>query len=511
MGKIIELPENLANQIAAGEVVERPASVVKELLENAIDAKATQIDILVEEAGLKSIKVIDNGVGIEKEDVQNAFKRHATSKIHNREELFRIRTLGFRGEALPSIASVARVILETATTTGTEGRYLEILGGKIVEEKAHQQKVGTTITVENLFYNTPARLKYMRSLQTELGNIGDVVNRLALSHPQIAFRFVHDGNKMTQTVGNGDLKQTIAGVYGVQTAKKMLAIEKSDLDFMVKGYVSLPELTRASKNYLSIMINGRYIKNFALNKAIIAGYGSKLMVGRYPIGVIQIEMDPLLVDVNVHPTKQEVRLSKEKELMTLIQEAISEKLAEQQLIPEALSQIKFKQKNTSPQNIQQTSLNFQQGSVEKPTRNQELSATYPQEKEKLKYDKKTGIFYVEETKTPEISEKPVDIVDNSEDNYPLVENNVEKLSTETVDNLVRDFNHPDFDFHSPQVQKELQQAEKFLAQEEQQNKQQRFPELEYFGQMQGTFLFAQSPEGLTSTSRKIFSPRRTTK
>lgn len=161
MGKIIELPENLANQIAAGEVVERPASVVKELLENAIDAKATQIDIFVEEAGLKKIKVVDNGVGIEKEDVKNAFKRHATSKIHNRDELFRIKTLGFRGEALPSIASVAKVTLETATKTGNEGRYLEILGGNIVTEKTHQQKVGTTITVENLFYNTPARLKYM--------------------------------------------------------------------------------------------------------------------------------------------------------------------------------------------------------------------------------------------------------------------------------------------------------------------------------------------------------------
>ena len=294
MAKIEELSEKLANQIAAGEV------------------------ILIEEACLKKIQIIDNGDGIEAEDVKNAFKRHATSKIHTRDDLFRIRTLGFRGEALPSIASVSEVILETATGSGA-GTYISLKGGDIEEERPNPSRKGTSITVSNLFFNTPARLKYVKTLQTELATIGDIVNRLAMSHPMIAFRLVHDGNQMLRTSGNGDLKQTLAGIYGVAIAKKMRLIENEDLDFNVKGFISLPEVTRASRNYMSIMINGRYIKNYLLNKAIIAGYRSKLMVGRFPIVALDITMDPLLVDVNVHPTKQEVRISKEKELMGLIE------------------------------------------------------------------------------------------------------------------------------------------------------------------------------------------------
>lgn len=217
MAKIEELSEKLANQIAAGEVIERPASVVKELVENSIDAGSTQIDILIEEAGLKKIQIIDNGDGIEAEDVKNAFKRHATSKIHTRDDLFRIRTLGFRGEALPSIASVSEVILETATGSGA-GTYISLKGGDIEEERPNPSRKGTSITVSNLFFNTPARLKYVKTLQTELATIGDIVNRLAMSHPMIAFRLVHDGNQMLRTSGNGDLKQTLAGIYGVAIA-----------------------------------------------------------------------------------------------------------------------------------------------------------------------------------------------------------------------------------------------------------------------------------------------------
>jgi DNA mismatch repair protein MutL len=299
MGKIQELSERLANQIAAGEVVERPASVVKELVENAVDAGSTQIDIFIEEAGLRKIQVIDNGEGIAEEDVLTAFKRHATSKIHNRDDLFRIRTLGFRGEALPSIASVSILSIETAVKGAQQGSFVRLKGGAVEEHLPANLRQGTKITVENLFYNTPARLKYVKTLQTELANIGDIVNRIALSHPEVAFRLVHEGNKMLSTTGSGQLKQTIAGIYGVETAKKMIAIDTEDLDFKVTGFVSLPEVTRASRNYLSTIINGRYIRNFALNKAIVAGYGSKLMVGRFPLAVLEIKMDPLLVDVNV--------------------------------------------------------------------------------------------------------------------------------------------------------------------------------------------------------------------
>ncbi|WP_019769799.1 DNA mismatch repair endonuclease MutL, partial [Streptococcus sobrinus] len=339
MSKIIELPEVLANQIAAGEVVERPSSVVKELVENAIDAGSTQITVEIEESGLKKIQVTDNGQGIENDDVALSLRRHATSKIKNQADLFRIRTLGFRGEALPSIASISDLTIKTAVKGADHGTLLVAKGGEILSQEPISTPVGTKITVEDLFFNTPARLKYMKSLQAELGHIVDVINRQSLGHPEIAFTLINDGRELTKTTGTGDLRQAIAGIYGLNTAKKMVEISNSDLDFEVSGYVSLPELTRANRNYITILINGRYIKNFLLNRAILDGYGSKLMVGRFPLAVIDIQIDPYLADVNVHPTKQEVRISKEKELMQLIRKAIAESLREQDLIPDALENL----------------------------------------------------------------------------------------------------------------------------------------------------------------------------
>lgn len=339
MAKIHELSEILSNQIAAGEVIERPASVVKELAENAIDAHSTQIDVVIEQAGLQLIQVIDNGDGIEPEDVPTAFKRHATSKIATRQDLFKIQSLGFRGEALASIASVSDLTIETATADSL-GTVAHFKGGILESQKTNPIRPGTAITVRDLFFNTPARLKYIKTFQTELANIIDIVNRLAMSHPQIAFTLTNDDHLLLKTAGNNDLQQTIAGIYGVSMAKKLLPISDHDLDFELTGYISLPELTRATRNYLSILINGRYIKNYQLNKAIIKGYGSKLMVGRYPVVVLNLKMDPLLIDVNVHPTKQEVRLSKEPALMTLIERAIRKRLATENLIPDAMKNLK---------------------------------------------------------------------------------------------------------------------------------------------------------------------------
>lgn len=524
MAKIQELSERLANQIAAGEVVERPASVVKELVENAIDAGSTQIDILVEEAGLKKIQVIDNGEGILTEDVENAFKRHATSKIHSRDDLFRIRTLGFRGEALPSIASVSLLTIETANQDDTQGTYLELKGGEVIEHRPAPLRQGTKITVDNLFFNTPARLKYVKTLHTELANIGDIVNRLALSHPTIAFRLVHDGNKMLATAGNGDLKQTIAGIYGLATAKKMLKIEANDLDFEVFGYVSLPEVTRASRNYLSTIINGRFIKNFSLNKAIVAGYGSKLMVGRFPIAVLEIKMDPLLVDVNVHPTKQEVRLSKEQELTDLIAQAIQTALSQENLIPSAADNLRFKKKVPDQPKAEQIEIDLSYAFEEQK----------PKTPQSLGYDQATGAFYVSEEKSPVVNDSvdnSVESVENNEGfseetgNYPekqektvdkpgdTVDNFVEKSVDKSADELSTVGNfleqevpsqdvaetvyeeelalHPEFD-----LGKKDRGLEQAIQKLETEKATQRFPQLEYFGQMHGTYLFAQSKEGL---------------
>lgn len=331
MGKIIQLDEAIANKIAAGEVVERPASVVKELVENAIDAGSTIIEVEVEEAGMQKIRVIDNGEGMERDDVVTAFERHATSKIRDENDLFRIETLGFRGEALPSIASVSRVELVTSTGN-TAGTRLQIEGGNLVTIEPASSRKGTDITVSDLFYNTPARLKYVKSIHTELGKITDTMNRIAMGHPDIAFKLIHNGRVLLQTNGNGDIRQVLASIYGINTVKKMIPIEAENLDFKIKGYIGLPELNRATRNYISIVVNGRFIKNYALANAIINGYHTLLMVGRYPICYIHIEMDPVLVDVNVHPAKLEVRLSKEKELGELITETIRQAFQKQTLI-----------------------------------------------------------------------------------------------------------------------------------------------------------------------------------
>ncbi|EUJ33227.1 DNA mismatch repair protein [Listeria floridensis FSL S10-1187] len=332
MAKIIELTDDLSNKIAAGEVVERPASVIKELVENAIDAKSSVIDILIEEAGLSKMTVIDNGLGIEPEDVSTAFLRHATSKIKTEKDLFRVHTLGFRGEALPSIASVAKV--KMTTSSGEMGTTIVIEGGKEIDKHSDSARRGTEIEVSELFYNTPARLKYLKSLPTELGNITDVINRLALAHPTISFRLSHNGKPLLSTSGNGDLRQVIAAIYGVQIAKKTVPIEAESLDFKISGYGVLPEINRSNRNYISTIINGRYIKNFALVKAIQEGYHTLLPIGRFPIIVLEIEMDPIIIDVNVHPAKLEVRLSKEKELGQLITAAIKDAFHKLQLIPD---------------------------------------------------------------------------------------------------------------------------------------------------------------------------------
>ena len=470
MSKIIELPEILANQIAAGEVIERPASVVKELVENAIDAASSQITVDIEESGLKKIQVTDNGQGMEQADAAMSLHRHATSKIKSQADLFRIRTLGFRGEALPSIASVSRLSIKTASDRESYGTFLLANGGKVEKEEAVSTPVGTKITVEDLFFNTPARLKYMKSLQAELAHIIDVLNRLSLAHPEIAFTLINDGRELIRTSGNGDLRQAIAGIYGLNTAKKMIEISNADLDFEVSGYISLPELTRANRNYITILINGRYIKNFLLNRAILDGYGSKLMVGRFPIAIIDIQIDPYLADVNVHPTKQEVRISKEKELMQLISSAIAESLRKQDLIPDALENL-AKSSTYHNHKAEQTSLPLKQ------------SAIY--------YDKDKNDFFLKEATVAEKSAKFTQ-VDSS------VKESVDSPSASAVKYAERRAysqdgkDHPDIVLKDKNQKRQLSKLVKDLENEEVSS----FPELDYFGQMHGTYLFAQGEGGL---------------
>lgn len=333
MGKIKELQTSLANKIAAGEVVERPSSVVKELLENAIDAKSTEINIEVEESGISSIRVVDNGTGIEQDDLNLVFHRHATSKLDDDDDLFHIRTLGFRGEALASISSVAKVTLKTCTDR-ENGHEIYAENGEILSRKPAKAKKGTDITVSSLFYNTPARLKYIKSLYTELGKITDIVNRMAMSHPDIRISLISDGKTLLKTNGSGKTNEVMAEIYGIKVAKDLVHLQGDTSDYHLEGFVAKPEHSRSNKHYISIFINGRYIKNFVLNKAIIEGYHTLLTIGRYPICYLNIEMDPILVDVNVHPTKLEVRLSKEEQLYQLIVEKIRYAFKDRILIPQ---------------------------------------------------------------------------------------------------------------------------------------------------------------------------------
>jgi DNA mismatch repair protein MutL len=336
MPKIQVLSDHLANQIAAGEVVERPASVVKELVENAIDADASKIEVELMEGGISLIRVSDNGVGMSAEDATLAFERHATSKIQTERDLTMIRTLGFRGEALPSIASVSRVELVTATDDLELATTVRVDGGEKQVTSTTSRVQGTDVTVRDLFYNTPARLKYLKTISTEISHVADVIGRLTLAHPSIAFQLQHQGRELFRSNGDGKLLHAILALYGKQVAAQMVEISASDHDFTISGFIGKPELTRASRKAITFLLNGRYVRSIPLTNTLLAAYGTLLPIGRYPMGVVQIKMDPKLVDVNVHPAKLEVRLSKEKELAQLLTHAVKAAFQQQTLIPAAI-------------------------------------------------------------------------------------------------------------------------------------------------------------------------------
>lgn len=350
MGKINILSAELSNKIAAGEVVERPSSVVKELVENSIDAGSTNIKVIIKEFGIQQIRIIDNGSGITNDDLARAFLRHATSKISADYDLFHIETLGFRGEALASISSVSKVVIKSCAGEA-QGKMLVLEGGKVVSEEYYAPIKGTDLSVENLFYNTPARLKYLRNPHTEQANITNIIHKFALSYPNVAFELHVDGKITFKTYGDGDVHKILSKIYNMSVARNMIEFSGSNDDYKVFGYISVPEETRASKNYINIFINGRYIKNYGIQNAIIDAYGTLLMINRYPLCVINIEMDPILLDVNVHPTKQEVRLSKEAELIRLIKEVIAERLSNYTYIPQGMNNVLTKKEKAKIEKI----------------------------------------------------------------------------------------------------------------------------------------------------------------
>ncbi len=339
MSKIQVMSEGLANKIAAGEVVEKISSVVKELCENSLDAHAKNIVVSLIDGGLKSIQVLDDGDGMDKEDAKLAFMRHATSKLLRDDDLFFIDTLGFRGEALPSIASVSKVVLKTCN--GDIGTLLEIKGGKIVKNEDADARKGTNITVTDLFYNTPARLKYLKTEASELASCVSLIERLALSHDVVSFTLTNNERVLVKTSGSGNLHKCIHEIYGLNVSSKMLEVRASNDDFDLYGYVCKPEILKSNRNHFITMVNDRVVKNYDMNRAINDAYYTYKPDTKFPIVVLKINTDPTLIDVNIHPTKQDIKLSKVSELYDLIYTNIKDVLYKSLLIPDAIKKPEY--------------------------------------------------------------------------------------------------------------------------------------------------------------------------
>ena len=451
MGKIMRMSEQLANMIAAGEVIERPASVVKELLENAIDAKSTSIEIHLQDSGVRQIKVIDNGEGMSEEDAHLAFERHATSKVKTQYDIFRIQTLGFRGEALPSIASVSDVHVKTSDGMKS-GLHLNIKGGEVLSSKPGVMRKGTEMEVNHLFFNTPARLKHIKSLNTELSHITDYINKIALSHPEIAFKLFNNQRLLFQTNGQNNLQSVISNVYGFDIAKKMLPFSAKSDGYEISGFISDPIINRASRNYVTLIVNGRAIRNYNLTRSILEAYHTLLPKDKYPIVVLNLKLDPILVDVNVHPAKLEVRFSQEERLKTFIYTQIKKVLKTIDYIPQTELSIERTKEVIKP--VQET-LSFQvSNQLTKPI----ISSSLEKESTLLK------------STTPLVEE-----IRESQEVIKVKENRLNDHDREVT------------------FKQEEKDELKLVAPTQ---KKETTLELYYIGQLHGTYLLAQNQEGL---------------
>lgn len=370
MSKIKIMSELLANKIAAGEVIEKLSSIVKELVENSIDAGATEIKVNLKNSGLSNIEVIDNGTGMSKNDAKIAFFRHATSKIYKEDDLYFINTLGFRGEALASIASVSEIKL--STFDGKEASFIHIKGGKILRESLCPKRKGTIIEVSNVFYNTPARLKHLRSERVELYNITDFIEKISLAEPSISFTLINNDKKIISTSGSGNLHKTIHEIFGLNISSNMMEFHNNNDDFEIYGYLCKPHILKANKNSMIILINGRVVKNYDINAAINEAYYTYKPEGKYPVVVLNILTDPTIIDVNIHPTKQDVKISKTDDLCELITNTIKDTLYKNLLIVKPLEETISDEKDIiSKTDIKQTFMDFK---AEKIIYNEEIKA-----------------------------------------------------------------------------------------------------------------------------------------
>lgn len=438
MGKITQLSDHLANMIAAGEVVERPSSVVKELVENSIDASSTNIKVKLLDSGTKLINVIDNGEGMTAEDALMAFGRHATSKIKNEYDLFRIKTLGFRGEAIPSIASVSKMTI--LTSTGHDNGYkVEYNAGKKIYNGPEATNKGTNISVENLFFNTPARLKYLKSLNTELASVSNFMMRFALANPSISFSLENNEREVLKTTGSNDLQRLFGEVYGVEVARNLLISEFKSIAFSLKLAIVKSTITRSNKNEITIICNGRYVKSYKISDALIEAYDTYIPHTRYPIGVIYLTVEPLLLDVNIHPSKAIIKISNEDEIATKVLEMARALLKEANMIPSVIEPIKYDE--------------YKKESLF----NNDFDST-PLSENKVVYNENNN------------SSEVINVISSNVSNDDIKDDKV-------LDNVIHE-----------EIEEELDPPSM--------RKTRRLPYLEYVGQVHGTYLIFQNEEGM---------------
>ncbi|WP_029232200.1 DNA mismatch repair endonuclease MutL [Butyrivibrio sp. VCB2006] len=407
MAFINELDKNTIDQIAAGEVVERPASVVKELVENAIDSGATAVTVEIKGGGIDMIRVTDNGCGIEKSQIKKAFKRHATSKLKSIDDLYSIHSLGFRGEALSSISSVAQVDCITKTKDDLTGTRYSINGG----EEAGMEEIGapdgTTFIIRNLFYNTPARKKFLKTPQTEGSYIGDVMEHLALDNPTISFHFINNKDDKFSTSGNGDLKELIYRIYGRDVSVSVRPINVSENGVTIEGYLGEPSLNRSNRNFEIFFVNGRYVKDKIISKALEEGYKQYLMMHKFPFAILHIRMDPSMVDVNVHPAKLEVRFGNQTALYEFIRTSVENVLRSQEMIPDALLSSKEEEKEVP---VSESHENTSETAVNDESADREVKRVAPQPFERIRFEE-NKVAESEPVYATGVKEKPIKIED----------------------------------------------------------------------------------------------------
>ena len=347
MALIHLLDEKTINQIAAGEVVERPVNAVKEMVENSIDANASEIEVEIADGGITYIRVTDNGSGMDKEDAEMSIIRHATSKISTVDNIFHISSLGFRGEALASIAAVSKCKLTTRQKDNSEGIQLDIESGKITDSKIVGAPVGTTIEVRELFYNVPARKKFLKTERTEAGRINTIIGKMALSHPTIAFRLINNGRVVIETPGNGRLLDAVTSLYGIDVSNEMFTVEHSSDMYFLDGMISKPSLLKSSRQYQTIIVNHRIVESPLISKAIDNAYHSLLPKTGYPVCIIKLTVPPESIDINVHPQKREIKFENEKEIFRLVYHAVLKTLTAQSEATEIATEITYVPKHES--------------------------------------------------------------------------------------------------------------------------------------------------------------------